>query len=149
MNASEADTQEAPDYPRVALQNMQEMELKRGLAAAELGACEAEIRELYGTPGSGVEQHRRGTLSLEAVLGDEEAAREIETLAARERYLKARASLCREAIAYADGRLEGLRRTYLTGMQAARLPLEEIPEVFRERVRLARERREAQEREGA
>ena len=66
----------APDYPTIALENMQEMELKRGLVAAELDACEAELRELYGTS-SGVAHHRRGHFALEAVLGDEEAGAEL------------------------------------------------------------------------
>jgi hypothetical protein len=112
----------APDYPTIALENMQEMELKRGLVAAELDACEAELRELYGTS-SGVAHHRRGHFALEAVLGDEEAGAELEGLKAREAYLKGRASLCRDAIAYADERLEALRRTWLRGHQAAHLPL--------------------------
>jgi hypothetical protein len=136
------ETQEAPDYPKVALQNMAEMELKRGLVAAELDACEAEIRELYGPPGSGPAQQKRGALALEAILGDEEAASELEEIAARRAYLKRRAALCRDALFHADERLEALRRTWLTGHQAGRLPLEEIPEVLRERVRRARERQQ-------
>ena len=44
------EAQEAPDYKAIALENMQEMELKRGLVAAELDACEVELTRLYGQP---------------------------------------------------------------------------------------------------
>ena len=81
------------------------------------------------------------------MLGNEEAARELKALDARRAYLERRAALCRDAIAYADERLEGLRNTYLKGTQAARMPLDEIPEVFREQVRRAREERARKEAE--
>jgi hypothetical protein len=147
MNESGAETQEAPDYIAMVREEMTELEAKRGLVAGELGACEAEIRELYGPVSSVHDAERRrklqrGTLALDAVLGDEEAASELDRLAARETYLEARIALCRDAIAYADERLEGLRRAWLTGHQAAHMDLSEIPEVLRERVRLAREQRQ-------
>jgi hypothetical protein len=136
----------ASEYAATVLKNMQELELKRGLVAAELGACEAEIRVTFGA-GAGFDRRgRRGTLALDAVLGDEEAASELAGLDARTAYLEGRIALCRDAIAFADERLEGLKRTWLTGHQAARLPLEEIPEVLRERVRDAREQRAHEER---
>ena len=93
------------------------------------------------------ERAKRGHLALDAVLGDEEAASELEALDARRAHLQRRIVLCRDAIAYADERLEGLRRTYLTGMQAAHMDLSEIPEVLREQVRRAREERARKEAE--
>jgi hypothetical protein len=139
------ETQEATDYPTIALENMQEMELKRGLVSAELDACEAEIRETFG-PGPGFNRAGvRGTLALEAVLGDEEASSELEAFDARRAYLERRAALCRDALAHVEERLEDLRRTWLTGRQAAKLPLEEVPEVLRERIRRSREERASRE----
>jgi hypothetical protein len=145
-NASEGDemkeTQEAPDYTAMVREEMTVMEAKRGLVAAELEACEAEIVHTFGA-GPGYDRSGRcGALTLDAVLGDEEAASELEVLTTRRAYLEGRASLCRDAIAYADERLEALRRPWLTGHQAAHMDLSEIPEVLRERVRLAREQRQ-------
>ncbi len=118
----------APDYG--AREEMAALEARRGLVAAEMEACGAELDGL---------QKGRGMLALDGILGDEGAADELEARDRRREYLARRAALCEEATAYADEYLEGLRRTYLGAAQAAGMPLEEIPEVLRERVREARE----------
>ncbi len=128
-----------PDYAAMAQKEIADLEPKRGLVAAELEACEAELRTLRGEgPAHDADQTRRGALAFDAILGDEDAADELATLEAREAYLERRAALCALALAHADAEIDGQRRTWLQGAYAASLPLEEIPEVVRERVRRAR-----------
>lgn len=125
-----------------AAEEMLALEERRGLLAAELGACESELGTIReGKPSTDL-GYGLGALALAAVLEDEEAAAELAERAGREKYLEERITLCEAAISYANRRLEGLRRTYLGGYQARDMPLEEMPEVLRERVRRTREARE-------
>ena len=132
------------DHTAKIHEEIRRMNERRGLVAAELDSCELELGTMRdGAPGHQPPAHRHGALALDAILGDEGAAAEIAEIRYRETHLAERAELCRQAMAHADEMIEGLRRTWLQGTLAAAMPLEEIPEILRERVREARERADA------